>query len=156
MRATSAFSFEVGMSTRAWRALAALRMRVNKSEMGSVCIVVYFAFLRAVRRGGPALLPTGFHDAGNFPAQRVAAETDAAHLKFTQIPARPAAQAAAVAYANLELQLLAHLGELRVSRHGFSSKSSSWRTFSLKVVPAPYWGGLEVEPAPASAWGRSG
>jgi hypothetical protein len=30
------------MSTRAWRALAALRMRVSKSEMGSVCIVVFW------------------------------------------------------------------------------------------------------------------
>jgi hypothetical protein len=53
----------------------------------------------------------------------VAAKTDAAHLKFAQVAARPATQAATVAYANLELRLLAHLGELRVSRHGFSSKS---------------------------------
>src|SRR6267378_4080780 len=41
IRATSAFSFDVGMSTRAWRALAALRIRVSKSEIGSVCIVVF-------------------------------------------------------------------------------------------------------------------
>src|SRR6266852_8493505 len=109
MRATSTFSFEVGMSTRAWRALAALRMRVNKSEMGSVCIVVFFL-----------LLPAGLHHAGNFAPQRVAAETDAAHLKFAQVPARAAAQPAAVADTNLEFQLLAHLGELRVSRHVFS------------------------------------
>jgi hypothetical protein len=47
----------------------------------------------------------------------VGSKTNAAHLKFSQVPARPAAQAAAVAYANLELQLLAHLGELRSSRH---------------------------------------
>jgi hypothetical protein len=47
----------------------------------------------------------------------VAAKTNAAHLKFSQVSARPAAQAATVAYANLELQFLAHLGELRSSRH---------------------------------------
>jgi hypothetical protein len=74
--------------------------------MGSVCIVVF-----------QPPLPAGLHHAGDFPAQRVAAKTDAAHLKFSQVPARPAAQAATVAYANLELQLLAHLGELRISRH---------------------------------------
>jgi hypothetical protein len=47
----------------------------------------------------------------------VGSKTNPAHLKFSQVPARPAAQAATVAYANLELQLLAHLGELRISRH---------------------------------------
>src|SRR5579863_10344932 len=103
MRATSTFNFEVGISTRAWRALAALRIRVSKSEIGSVCIIVFCLM---------ALLPAGFHHAGNFPAQCVSAETDAAHLKFAQIAARPPAQPAAVAYANLVLQLLAHLGEL--------------------------------------------
>src|ERR1700692_2142585 len=99
MRATSTFNFEVGMSTRAWRALAALRIRVSKSEMGSVCIIVF-----------SPLLPAGLHHARNFPEQGVPAEADAAHLKFTQVAARAAANAAAVAHANLELQLLAHLG----------------------------------------------
>src|SRR5712692_8275166 len=121
MRATSTFNFEVGMSTRAWRALAALRIRVSKSEMGSVCIIVFLAFWRAPSRARTRLLPAGLHYSGNFPEQRVSAETDAAHLKFTQVAARAAAQAAAVAHANLELRLLAHLGKLRISRHRFSS-----------------------------------
>src|ERR1700681_3866904 len=116
MRATSAFSLEVGISTRAWRALAALRIRVSKSEMGSVCIVVF-----------PPSLPAGLYHAGNLAAQRMGAKTNAAHLKFTQVASRPAAQAAAVANANLELQLLAHLGELRISRHRFSSRSIFFR-----------------------------
>src|SRR5438132_4226454 len=51
MRAISVFSFETGTSTRWCLAAAALRRRVKKSAMGSVCIV---------------LLPASFHDAGNF------------------------------------------------------------------------------------------
>src|SRR5579863_7221163 len=98
MRATSTFNFEVGISTRAWRALAALRMRVSKSEMGSVCIVVV-----------ETLLPAGFHHAGNLPEQRVPAEADAAHLELAEVAARPSAQAAAVAHANLVFRLPAHL-----------------------------------------------
>src|SRR5882724_9050218 len=138
IRATSAFSFEVGISTRAWRALAALRIRVSKSEIGSVCIVVF-------RR-----LPAGLHHAGNFPAQRVGSKTNAAHLKFSQVTARPAAQAATVAYANLELQLLAHLGELRISRHRllFLLKISIPVGSTLHCAPGLYSGGLQVEPAP--------
>src|SRR5580700_10648947 len=125
MRATSTFSFEVGMSTRAWRALAALRIRVSKSEMGSVCIVVF-----------SALLPAGLHYPGNFPEQRVSAETDAAHLKFSQVPARAAAQAAAVAHADFPLRLLAHLGKLRISRHRFSSNSFRYRPARAAARPA--------------------
>jgi len=67
----------------------------------------------------------------------VGSKTNAAHLKFSQVPARPAAQAATVAYANLELQLLAHLGELRSSRHRL--------LFLLKVsIPV----GSTLHPAP--------
>jgi hypothetical protein len=76
----------------------------------------------------------------------VTAKTNAAHLKFSQVSARPAAQAAAVAYANLELQLLAHLGELRSSRHRLvisprnlysGGLHASLEAFSVKVEPAP-------------------
>src|SRR5438093_7675807 len=51
MRAISVFSFETGTSTRWCLAAAALRRRVRKSAMGSVCII---------------LLPARFHDAGDF------------------------------------------------------------------------------------------
>src|SRR5688572_22491151 len=36
IRATSAFSFEAGISTRAWRAVTAFRIRVSMSAIGSV------------------------------------------------------------------------------------------------------------------------
>src|SRR5579859_459428 len=97
MRAISVFSFDTGTSTRWCLAAAALRMRVKKSPMGSVCIIFLW------------LLPAGFHDAGNFALERHAAKTDAAHLKLADISARAAADAAAIAHAHLELGLLASL-----------------------------------------------
>src|SRR3984893_16256905 len=81
-RAISILSLDAGNSTRACRALAALRMRVSMSEMGSVCI-----------------LPTRLDHAGNLAAQRVTAETDAAHLELANVAARPPADAAAVSLA---------------------------------------------------------
>src|SRR5467141_3876027 len=102
MRAISVFSFETGTSTRWCLAAAALRRRVRKSAMGSVCI---------------ALLPTGFHDAGDFPLQRHTAETDSAHLELADIPARAAADAAAVAYPHLEFRLLERLGDFCCACH---------------------------------------
>src|SRR5467141_155410 len=102
MRAISVFSFETGTSTRWCLAAAALRRRVRKSAMGSVCI---------------ALLPTGFHDAGNFSLQRHAAKTDAAHLELADIPARAAAAAAAVAYPHLEFRFLERLGDFCCACH---------------------------------------
>src|SRR5712692_4901004 len=110
MRAISVLSFDAGTSTRACLARAALRMRVSKSEMGSVCIF----FSRP--------LPASLQHAGDFAPQRQAAEADAAHLELAQVPARPAAYAAAVAHADFVLRLPAHLGELTGSRHRFSSR----------------------------------
>src|SRR5437667_144865 len=73
MRAISVWSLETGTSTRWCLAAAALRRRVRKSAMGSVCIT---------------LLPAGFHDAGDFTVQRHTAKTESAHLEFADIPAR--------------------------------------------------------------------
>src|SRR6266704_1507598 len=107
MRAISVLSFDTGTSTRWCLAAAALRRRVRKSAMGSVCIV---------------LLPTGFHDAGDFSLERHTAETDSAHLELADIPARAAAAAAAVAYPHLEFRLLERLAALlivfRAGGHG--------------------------------------
>src|ERR1700736_6141716 len=100
MRAISVFSLDTGTSTRWCLAAAALRMRVKKSPMGSVCIISYW------------LLPACFHDAGNFSLERHAAKTDSAHLKLANISARASAHAAPIAYAHLELGLLAALGDL--------------------------------------------
>src|SRR5260370_440992 len=72
MRAISVFSRETGTSTRWCLAAAALRRRVRKSAMGSVCIV---------------LLPAGFHDAGDLALQRHTAKTDSAHLELADIVA---------------------------------------------------------------------
>src|SRR5438132_1741994 len=102
MRAISVLSFETGTSTRWCLAAAALRRRVRKSAIGSVCIV---------------LLPAGFHDAGNFPLQRHTAETDSAHLKLADIPSRAAAAAAAVADPHLEFRLLERLSDFCCACH---------------------------------------
>src|SRR5260370_1018259 len=102
MRAISVLSFDTGTSTRWCLAAAALRRRVRKSAMGSVCIV---------------LLPAGFRDAGDFPLQRHTSKTDSAHLELADIPARAAAAAAAVAYPHLEFRLLERLGDLCCACH---------------------------------------
>src|SRR5258707_5196572 len=102
MRAISVFSFETGTSTRWCLAAAALRMRVRKSAMGSVCIV---------------LLPARFRDAGNLALQRHATETNSAHLKLADIAARAATDAAAVAYAYLKFRLLERLGDFCCACH---------------------------------------
>src|SRR5712692_3186881 len=112
MRAMSVLSFETGTSTRWCLAAAALRRRVRKSAMGSVCII---------------LLPAGFHNAGDFSAQRHATKTDSAHLKFADVPARAAAAAATVAHAYLELGLLAGLGDLCCACHLLSCPSFAKR-----------------------------
>src|SRR5215469_3415097 len=53
MRAISIFSFEAGTSSFCWRALTALRMRVNKSATGSVKLILISSYRFAfVRRGG--------------------------------------------------------------------------------------------------------
>src|SRR5947199_219956 len=102
MRAISVLSFETGTSTRWCLAAAALRRRVRKSAIGSVCIVI---------------LPAGFHDAGNFALQRHPAETDSAHLKLADIPSRAAAAAAAVADPHLEFRLLERLSDFCCACH---------------------------------------
>src|SRR6516165_9670651 len=100
MRAISVFSFETGTSTRWCLAAVALRTRVKKSAMGSVCINFPIS-----------LLPARFHDARNLSLERHAAETNAAHLELADIAAGAAADPAAVARANFELGLLPRLGD---------------------------------------------
>src|ERR1019366_8765326 len=73
-------------------------MRVKRSEIGSVIIAMKFPSLPACLR-----------HARNFALQSQAAEADAAHFKLADIAARTPANAAAVAFADLILQLLRHL-----------------------------------------------
>src|SRR5271154_2501691 len=105
MRAISVFSFETGTSTRWCLAAVALRRRVKKSAMGSVCMSIL------------VLLPAGFRDAGNFALERHAAETDAAHLELADIAASAAANAATVAHANFEFRLFECLGDFCCACH---------------------------------------
>src|ERR1700675_517762 len=102
MRAISVFSLETGTSTRWCFAAAALRMRVKKSAIGSVCII---------------LLPARFGDAGDFALLRHTTETDSAHLELADIAARAAAATAAVAHTNLELRLLKRFGDFCCACH---------------------------------------
>src|SRR5215472_2186925 len=105
MRAISVLSFETGTSTRWCLAAAALRRRVRKSAIGSVCIFL------------PKLLPTGLYDAGNLSTQRHAAKTDSAHFELADVAARAPADSAAVSHAHLELGLLERLGNFCGSCH---------------------------------------
>src|SRR5579862_7132084 len=103
MRAISIFIFDDGMSTRGCLARAPFRIRVKKSAMGSVVIL-------------PSL-PTGLHNTGNFSLERVATETDAAHLELSQKTAATAADPAAVTMADLEFRFTVQLRELTGSSH---------------------------------------
>src|SRR5271154_7243471 len=128
MRAISVLSFDAGTSTRWCLAAVALRMRVRKSAMGSVCIVLL------------VLLPAGFHDARNFSLERHTAETDAAHLELANVAARAAADAATVANAHLEFRLFVRLGDfcetchlLRSSRNA-QGNSETFEKFAAFLV----------------------
>src|SRR5580698_10377971 len=122
MRAISAFSFDAGTSTRWCLAAAALRMRVKKSAMGSVCI---------------ALLPARFHDAGNFSLERHAAKTNAAHLELADISAGAATNAAAVANAHFEFRLLMRLCDFCQACHLLrSSRNAQGNSETFEKLPA--------------------
>src|SRR5271156_5553427 len=102
MRAISVFSLESGTSTRWCLAAAALRMRVRKSAMGSVCI---------------GRLPARFRYAGNLALEGHSAETDSAHFKLADVGARTATNQAAIAHANLEFRFFARLGDFCGTGH---------------------------------------
>src|SRR5262249_9712410 len=120
MRAISVLSFDTGTSTRWCLAADALRRRVRKSAMGSVCIFLL------------KLLPAGLNDAGDFPAQRHASKTDAAHLELADIAARASADSAAVAHAHLELRFLARLRDFCGACHRLSGSSFAQRTPEIR------------------------
>src|ERR1700690_1854053 len=96
MRAISVFSLDTGTSTRWCLAAAALRMRVRKSAIGSVCIIG---------------LPARFRYSGNFVLQRHSTQTNSAHLELTDVRARTATNQAAIAHANLEFRFLPRLSD---------------------------------------------
>src|SRR5918997_3088491 len=88
MRASSALKVEWGITAASWSAWRALRMRVRKSAMGSVWLME---------------LPAALGEAGDVALVRVRPKADPAEAKLAQVGARPAALAAAVVFACLEL-----------------------------------------------------
>src|SRR5580693_2005208 len=131
MRAISALSFDAGTSTRWCLAAAALRMRVKKSAMGSVCI------FSPVMRRLPRRLPAGFHDAGNFSLERHTAETDAAHLELADISAGATTNAATVANTYFEFRFLMRLCDFCQACHLLrSSRNAQGNSETFQKFPA--------------------
>src|SRR5207248_7467899 len=112
------------MSTRRWPAWQALRTRVSMSATGSVILI-----------SCSVLLPTGFAHAGNFPAQRELAETNAAQPKLAQRPSAAAAALTAVIAAHLELRLPLDLLHPRPLRHRQSLLCDRDRGFAPEGHP---------------------
>src|SRR5213082_1151248 len=112
MRAISVLSLETGTSTRWCLAAAALRRRVRKSAMGSVCISPILAPLTAAAPTNSLSRRRGF------PLGAPCRENRCGTSETCEYSRARAAAAAAVAHANLELRLLAHLGDFCGSCHG--------------------------------------
>src|SRR5580692_1691027 len=131
MRAISALSFDAGTSTRWCLAAAALRIRVRKSAMGSVCI------FSPVMRRLPRRLPACFHDAGNFSLERHTAETDAAHLELADISAGATTNAATVANTYFEFRFLMRLCDFCQACHLLrSSRNAQGNSKTFQKLPA--------------------
>src|SRR5262245_61598195 len=102
MRAISAFSLLAGTSTRVCLADTPLRRRASMSEMGSVISL---------------FLPGALDHAGHAAFERQLAEAQTAHVELAHERARPTAQLAAIAVADLVLQRLRFFGYLCRRRH---------------------------------------
>src|ERR1700684_2157052 len=96
MRAISVFSFEAGTSSFWWRARMELRMRVTKSDTGSVKLILSPPF---------CYLPAGLNDPGNFSPKRQLTEAQTAQTELAQVGAGPAADFAAIVLAAGKLRL---------------------------------------------------
>src|SRR5688572_2240992 len=122
------------MSTRVCLAVTALRMRVIMSEIGSVISVSLYSHpktqaqthpsLRAHPgvgvRGRSGLSPRALRHARDVALERQLAEAQAAHVELPQVPARAAAQVAAVVVADLELERFRFPGDLCGRCHALS------------------------------------
>src|SRR5687768_9875481 len=110
MRASSSLMREAVTSHVACRDRRALRIRVRKSEMGSVILE------SPVRWRGAS--PGRLHDAGEHPLQREAAEADAAEAETSQV--RPRATAALATRVLPDRELRGPLGfrDHRLPGHG--------------------------------------
>src|SRR5687768_6659100 len=94
-------SLELGQSTAVLRARMPLRIRVRKSAMGSVIDIAE----------GP-YLPARLDHAGDLALERQAPKTQATHVEFAHVRPGTPAERAAVALANIKLELPGeHLGQ---------------------------------------------
>src|SRR5262245_28136484 len=100
------------MSTFSCSARLALRMRVNRSAMGSL-----------IMTESPARLD----HAGHLALERELAEADAAQLELPQVSPRAAAQLAAVVDARLELHRALRLHDQRGLGHDYCSLNGTPR-----------------------------
>src|SRR5512142_164589 len=122
MRTISSFILEEGTSTVSCLESLALRIRLSRSDTGSVIVIPETpysdcdAMSGEVRRPRPGkagvagFLPARLRDPGDLAGQGQFPEADPAQLKFPQVPPRAAAPAAAVVCTNLEFRLLFGLG----------------------------------------------
>src|SRR5207247_8158650 len=101
------------------------RTRVSMSATGSITLIS-----RSV------LLPTGFAHAGNFPAQRELAETNAAQPELAERPPAAAAALAPVVAPHLELRLPLDLFHPRLLRHPMVSSATETGASTRKGLPS--------------------
>src|SRR2546428_66840 len=120
------------MSTRLRPARQALRTRVSISATGSVTLISSFR-----------PLPAGLAHAGNLPAQRQIAETNAAQAELLQGATAATAALAAVVAADLELRLPLHLFDPSLLRHLSPPRPRARR----RLLRAP-WGSSARRPCP--------
>src|ERR1044071_8338234 len=113
-RQTSSLSRETGTSSRSFFARWALRIRVSRSEMGSVMLIAFSSFL-----------PARLDHAGQIALQREVPQMDAAEPDLAVDAARAAADPAPVAVADLALQLLLFLRDLCRRRHSQSPSAGT-------------------------------
>src|SRR5688500_11323996 len=145
------------MSTRVCLAVTALRMRVIMSEIGSV--ILPSSLVRRKEEGErrsaavpfssllPSiffLLPRALRHARDVAFERQLAEAEPAHVELPQIRARAAAQVAAVAVANLELERLRFLGDLCGRGHSISFRRKKALFFLLSSFPYAVRKGMPI------------
>src|SRR5918993_3117466 len=107
MRASSFFRFEEGISTVSWAAMMPLRIRVRKSAMGSVMLMIW-----------AAPLPARLGHAGDVALVGHLAQADPAQAELAVDGAGPAALAAARVRPGLELGRTCRPDDLGGLGHG--------------------------------------
>src|SRR4051812_16522103 len=130
---------DAGISVRVCFAVTALRIRVSMSAIGSVISQLSIASARVSWRAPAARTnsPTALGHPGNVAFERQLAEAEAAQRKLPHVGARPAAQGAAVAQANLEFRGLLFFRDLCCCSHVLpSSHPPCPRTIQSRREPA--------------------